>query len=245
MSPVATRSPTCRRRIRDRNRLIGAGAPIVARYERVCFDRDRVRLPGSVRAELLTPCHPLLETIVDLTVEGNASTLKQGAILVDRSDLGETPRLLVALTQAIDNGHQPAFTVSKRFEFVELTPDGGTRAGSPAPYLDYESITAEETVAVAQVVEQPWLARGYEDVAVEWAVEHRLAEHLSEVEQRIKSAVVRARTQVRGRLQSEINYWDTRHATLLDQAAAGRDLRIRPETAYRRARELENRLGTT
>jgi len=29
---------------------------------------------------------------------------------------------------------------------------------------------------------------------------------------------------------------------LLDQAASGRELRIRPETAYRRARELENRL---
>lgn len=228
--------------IRDRNRIIGTGAPLVARYERVCFDRDQVRVAESVRAELLTPGHPLLETVVDLTIEANGSTLKQGAVLVDRGDVGETPRLLVALTQAIENGHEPPRTISKRFEFVELTPDGTSRAGSPAPYLDYGPMAEEEAEAAARVLEQPWLADGHEDVAVGWAVEHQLAQHHRDVEQRIQPAVTRARTQVRSRLQSEINYWDTRHAALLDQAATGRELRIRPETAYRRARELENRL---
>lgn len=43
-------------------------------------------------------------------------------------------------------------------------------------------------------------------------------------------AVARTRTQVRQRLTAEINYRDTRHAVLLDQAAAGRELKIRPET---------------
>jgi hypothetical protein len=52
----------------------------------------------------------------------------------------------------------------------------------------------------------------------------------------------RARTLVRQRLTQEINHWDLRHAQLLDDQAAGRRLRMRPETAERRARDLEQRL---
>ena len=228
--------------IRDRDRMIGLGAPVVSRYERVTFDRDRVRVQGGPRAELLTPGHPLLDSVVDLTIERHRSTLKQGAVLVDRDDHGETPRLLVALTQTINNGHQPPLAVSKRFEFVEITPEGGVRPAGPAPYLDYESPLAEEAAAVAQAVAQPWLAGGFDELALDWAIEHRLGEHRRAVEQQIAPVVERTRTQVRRRLHAEINFWDTRHAELLDQAAAGRELRIRPETAYRRARELENRL---
>ena len=50
--------------------------------------------------------------------------------------------------------------------------------------------------------------------------------------------VARTREQVRSRLNSEINHWDARHAELLDQEAAGRSLKIRPDTAYKRARDL-------
>lgn len=228
--------------IRDRDRLIGAGAPVIQRYERVTFDRDRVRVPGSPRADLLTPSHPLLDVVVDLTIERHRSTLKQGTVLVDRDDPGEAPRLLVALTQAINDGHSPPRSVSKRFEFVEITPDGAARAAGPAPYLDYEPPSEAEADAVAGAIGQPWLASGFEDLAMGWAIEHRLGEHLRTVEQQVQPAVARTRVQVRQRLTAEINYWDTRHAALLDQAASGRELRIRPETAYRRARELENRL---
>ena len=228
--------------IRDRDRLIGAGAPVIQRYERITFDRDRVRTPGNPRADLLTPGHPLLDAVVDLTIERHRSTLKQGTVLVDRDDPGEAPRLLVALTQAINDGHSPPRSVSKRFEFVEITPDGGARAAGPAPYLDYEPSSEPEADAVAGAIAQPWLASGFEDLAAGWAIEHRLGEHLRTVEQQVQPAIARTRVQVRQRLTAEINYWDTRHAALLDQAASGRELRIRPETAYRRARELENRL---
>ncbi len=40
----------------------------------------------------------------------------------------------------------------------------------------------------------------------------------------------------------EINYWDARHAELLEAEAAGRQLKIKPDTAFRRARDLEGRL---
>jgi superfamily II DNA or RNA helicase len=228
--------------IRDRDRQIGAGAPVLLRYERVTFDRVYMRQYGRPRADLLTPGHPLLDAVVDLTIERHRATLKQGTILVDRDDLGETPRLLVALAEAITDGHRPARTVSKRFDFVELLPGGAARPAGSAPYLDYEPVRPEENEAAHRAVEQPWLVGGADEMATEWAIEHSMPDHLRQVERQVLPRMARTRDHVWRRLTAEINYWDTRHADLLDQEAAGRPLKIRPETAYRRARDLERRL---
>jgi hypothetical protein len=229
--------------VRDRDRQIGRAAPVVRRYERICFDRVQVRVPDKPLAGLLAPGHPLLDAVVDLTVERYGTLLKQGTVLVDGNDVGEQPRLLTALTQQIIDGHDPARTVSKRFEFVELRRDGRAETAGPAPYLDYRPPAGEETDHLPQVLDEPWLARGVEDLAITWAVEHGMSAHVAEVEQRVRHTVERTRSQVRQRLTQEINYWDARHADLLDQAAAGRDLKIKPETAHRRARDLERRLA--
>lgn len=229
-------------RLRDRDRQIGVGAPVLRRYERVCFDRDQVQPPGLSRADLIAPGHPLLNAVIDLLVEQYGTLLKQGAVLVDRNDPGEEPRLLVALTQQIVDGHQPARTVSKRFEFVEIGRTGQARSAGPAPYLDYRVPEQEERKVIDHVLAEPWLAAGVEQIAISWAVEHNLSAHLAEVKARVEGVVRRTRAQVRQRLTQEINYWDARHAELLDQAAAGRSLKIKPETAFRRARDLERRL---
>src|SRR5262249_49734618 len=110
--------------VRDRDRQTGVGAPVLRRYERVAFERTHLRQPGHPPADLLAPGHPLLDAVVDLTIERHISTLKQGGILVDRDDPGETPRLLVAISETITDGHRPARTVSKRFDFVGLLPNG-------------------------------------------------------------------------------------------------------------------------
>ncbi|WP_432904018.1 helicase-related protein [Micromonospora matsumotoense] len=228
--------------VRDRDRQIGLGAPVLRRYERVCFERELVRVPGKPKADLIAPGHPLLDAVVDIIVERYGTLLKQGTMLVDGSNPGEDPRLLVALTQQITDGHEPARTVSKRFEFVEIRPGGRADSAGPAPYLDYRPPTADEAQHLADLLNEPWLASGAEDIAVSWAVEHGISDHLTEVQQRVRSVVQRTRSQVRQRLIQEINYWDARHAELLDQAAAGRSLKIKPETAQRRARDLERRL---
>ena len=93
------------------------------------------------------------------------------------------------------------------------------------------------------MVNQPWLERGPEDLAVGWAIEHSLPEHArGRPRTNYVPAVQRTRDEVVQRLTAEINYWDTRHAELLDQESAGRTLKIRPDTAFRRARALEGRL---
>ncbi|MEU3630904.1 helicase-related protein [Streptomyces fradiae] len=228
--------------VRDRDRIVGTGAPVLRRYERICFEREHVHAPGRPKADLVAPGHPLLDAVVDLVIERYSTVLKQGSILIDTHDPSEEPRLLVALTQSITDGHTPPRIVSRRFDFVELRRDGAAASAGPAPYLDYRAPTPEEGSCAEKLLDEPWLAAGVDQVAISWAIEHGMSDHLTEVQDRVRATVGRTRAQVRQRLVQEINYWDTRHADLLDQQAAGKQLKIRPETAERRARDLERRL---
>jgi hypothetical protein len=65
---------------------------------------------------------------------------------------------------------------------------------------------------------------------------------LAQTREQVCARAGQTRRLVRQRLTQEINYWDARHAELLEAEAAGRQLKIRPETAFRRARDLERRL---
>ena len=227
--------------IRARDRQIGIAAPVLTSYERVTFERQHIGGVGVVPAALIAPGHPLLDAVLDLTVERHTSTLKQGAVLIDPVNPGREPRLLVALVQRINDGHDPARTVSKQFQFTEIGPDGSARAAGPAPYLDYE-VAVGDVHELAAAADGPWLAAGVEQMAVSWAIEHALTTQLGDVKAHVLPNIERTRSHVRQRLLAEINYWDTRHSELLDADATGRQLKIRPETAYRRARDLEARL---
>jgi superfamily II DNA or RNA helicase len=227
--------------VRDRDRQIGIGAPVLRRYERVTFDRELSSPPGRPRAELLAPGHPLLDAVTDLVSERYGSLLKHGTTLVSRHDPGEQPRLLTAVTQEITDGHDPARTVAKRFDFVEVGPDGA-RPTAEARYLDYEPIEDPERQATGPVLAEPWLSAGVNHLAVDWAVEHGMPALLAKTQEQVSARVGQTRRLVKQRLTQEINYWDARHAELLEAEAAGRPLKIKPDTAFRRARDLEARL---
>ena len=229
--------------LRHRRLRASVSGSVLRRYERVCFDRAYIRTLGRPRADLLAPGHPLLDAVVDAIIEAHGEVLRRGSILVDDRDLRENPRLLVALTQQIVDGHTPPIVVSERFEFVELTADGSARAAGAAPYLDYRAPTPDESklIAAAGVPGAAWLS-GAEEAATAWAVTHGMAAHLAEVRERIGVQVRRTRAQVHQRLTQEINYWYGEEGTLSAAIQAGRKTRMRPETARRRAEELERRL---
>ena len=74
-------------RIRERDRLIGIGAPIQKRFERICFDKEFINQQPV--AEFVCPGHPLLEAVISIIREQYGDLMKLGAVMVDESDPGE------------------------------------------------------------------------------------------------------------------------------------------------------------
>ena len=238
-----------------------AGGSVLPRYQRVTFDREAIQPDAAadgraaIRADLLAPGHPLLDTVVQHTAARCAPAIAAGTILVDRLDPSEDPRVLIALRQEIADGNDPPRPVLRRFEFAELlapaedagTPQAGShaisaRACGPAPYLDYEIPQDFERESVAALAAEPWLAAA-RHTAISWAAATLLPASLAEVSERIIADVERTRRLVRQRLTHEINYWDVRQGELFWQQQQGKKIRMRPETAGVKARDLERRLA--
>jgi superfamily II DNA/RNA helicase len=89
--------------VRNRDRLIGIGEPVLPRYERIAFEKPLVAPPGQPPAAFVCPGHPLLDATIDLTLERHRDLLRRGAVLVDEGDLGMQPRLLLYLEHAIQD----------------------------------------------------------------------------------------------------------------------------------------------
>jgi hypothetical protein len=231
--------------VRHRDRAIGAGTPVLPRYERVVFDKALIRCEGRPLAELLAPGHALLESVLDLTLEAHAPLLRRGAILIDETGQTSAPVVLVLLEHAITDAHDVPGgrrVVSRRFEFVELSADGTVRTAGYAPYLDHRPASESELAVAARLLTDRWPVAGVEDDAVRHAITTAVPAHLAEVRARTVARVAKVRAAVRERLTKEIAYWDRRAAELREQAEAGRQPRMNPDRAQARADELAGRL---
>ena len=223
---------------------IGAWRPIATRYERVTF--EPIHAEGPKRAELLAPGHPLMDTVLDVTIEQFQDALERGAVLVDRTDPGSQPRLVVAMTTEIIDG--TGSVVSKRFSFVTLTSDGQTTASGPAPYLDAEPLVGRESL-VRSALNEPWLSVGVEQLATTWAITQDQPAHLEQTRAQLLPQIEKARSAVRGRLIQQVNYLESEAARLRDEQGSGRrgrtaKLRVSPDRLIARARDLESRLDS-
>lgn len=230
--------------LKERDRLIGRGDPVLDRYARVTFEKTLI--PGQPQAELLAPGHPLLDAVVDLMLERYQPLLGQGVVLVDDSDDGREPRRLVYLEHAIRDGRvgrtgEPR-VVSQRLQFIHLKEDGSAVDGGSAPYLDYRPITPEERSAIAGVVASPWLAQPVEDRALGYAIANLVPDHLAEVKRRRLAEIDKVEREVRARLTREINYWDARAARLREEERAGKEQRINAANAEATAQRMLDRL---
>ena len=233
--------------IRRRDREIGEGAPVPARYERVTFDKELARLEGGAIADLIAPGHPLLSAVIDLIGERHRHLLTQGALLVDDGDESDSPRVLIMLEHSITDGRPTrqgsTTTVSRRFEFVEVPADGAPRTVSGAPYLDYRTTTDDEWALLGEAREHRWLDGDIDHVALDHAIEVAVPDHLASVRAHTVDRVERTRAAVRERLTREINYCDQRASELRLQADAGRTPRMNPDRFARRADEMAARLA--
>jgi superfamily II DNA or RNA helicase len=230
--------------LKERDRLIGRSDPVLDRYARVTF--DKALIIGQPQAALLAPGHPLLEAVVDVVLERFQPLLQQGAVLVDETDMGTEPKLLVYMEQAVRDARiarsgEPR-AISQRLQFLLMKEDGSAVDGGSAPYLDYRPITAEERGQVGSVVTAPWLACGIEQRALGFAIATLVPLHLNEVKGRRLAEIGKVEREVRARLTREINYWDARAARLREEERAGKEQRINASNAEATAQRMVERL---
>jgi SNF2 family DNA or RNA helicase len=235
--------------VRNRDRLIGVGEPVLPRYERIAFEKTLVAPQGQVLAAFLCPGHPLLDATIDLTLERHRDLLRRGAVLVDDRDTGTAPRVLFYLEHAIQDASLTRAgdrrIVSKRMLYVELDADGNARHLHYAPYLDYRPL-AEGEPGVDAILARPecaWVGRGLEQKAQGYAVAQVVPEHLTEVRSRRLDLIAKTEAAVQERLTKEISYWDHRAEQLKLQEQAGKpNARLNSDEARKRADALQARL---
>jgi superfamily II DNA or RNA helicase len=233
--------------IRNRDRLIGTGQPVLLNYERIAFEKDLISIQGKPLAEFVCPGHPLLDASIDLIIERYRDLLRRGAILVDPNDSAEGVRVLFYLEHSIQDAQTDRTgnrrVVSRRMQFVEIDRDGKVANAGYAPYLDYRPVTDEERMDATAALEDAWLKGDLESRVTEFAVNELVPRHLEEVQTRKHDLVAKTMAAVKDRLTKEINYWDHRAEELKYQELAGRvNARINSGKARQRADELQGRL---
>ena len=235
--------------VRQRDRLIGLGEPIMPRYERITFEKPLVAPPGQPPAAFICPGHPLLDATLDLILERHRDLLRRGAVLVDEADAGVTPRVLFYLEHAIQDASSTRSgerrVISKQMLYVELDAAGHARALHYAPYLDYRPLREDEpdVDALLALPECAWISRELEQQVLAHAVTQVVPQHLAEVRGPRLELIARTEAAVKERLTKEITYWDHRAEELQAQERAGKpNARLNSQEARKRADLLQARL---
>jgi len=229
------------RRITGRNRR--ELAPVLQRYERVCFTKDAVRpfdRPNTPFAQMIHPGHPLMLAVSDIVLEQHSNLMRQGAILVDPADDGNEASLLFLITHEIKSGDNTI--LSKRLQFVHVTPEGKASFAGWAPHLDYEPLTDTDRPLMAELLQSDWIRADQEHRALALAANTLVPEHFGEVATRRIAHVDKTLAAVHERLTKEIAFWSDRWMRLKDDQEAGKDVRLNLDNIQRTINDLNGRL---
>jgi superfamily II DNA or RNA helicase len=232
--------------VRNRGSGLGVREDVLDKYERVTFEKELINVAGKPLAEFICPGHPLLDRTIDVLMDRHRELLKRGTVLVDDTDPGTSPHVLVYLEHAI----QDALTdrtggrrvVSRQLQFVELDPANEPRVAGYAPYLDYRPATDEERALLEGLPDEAWLKEDLEAKATSYAVAELVPRHFDEVRRRKEEQISKTMSAVKERLTKEITYWDHRAEELKAQELAGKTPRLNSGKARQRADDLQGRL---
>ena len=232
--------------IRSRDRLIGTGIPVLPRYERICFEKERIHVAGKPLAAFVCPGHPLLDSVIDLILERHRDLLKRGAVLIDPADASTQARVLAYVEHSVCDARLDQSgsrrTVSRQMQFVEMRGEETYNAG-PAPYLDYRPATEAELALVNPALDDLLHGMDVESRVVSYAVQHLVPAHFNAVRTEKERRVDKITAAVKDRLTKEINFWDHRALELAAQEAAGKvNAALNSAKARERADNLTARL---
>ena len=234
--------------IRERDRQITGRnrrelAPVLKRYERVCFTKEGVRpldRPGAAFAQMIHPGHPLMLAVSDLILEQQSNLMRQGATLVDPADECEEASLLFLITHEIKSGDNTV--LSKRLQFVRVTPAGEASFAGWAPHLDCEPLAPADRPLLEDLRQATWLSADHEQKALALAATTLVPEHYSEVAERRIAHVDKTLKAVHERLTKEIDFWTDRWLKLREDQEAGKDVRLNLDNFQRTINDLNGRL---
>lgn len=229
--------------VRDRARALGSRAPILARYERITFEPGLRQVTGLPEAAFVCPGHPLFDAVLDLTLERHQGLLQRGSVLLDPEDWGEDPYWLWYVEHEIVCGGRPGpRTLSRRLLFVRQAKDGRFERTGPAPYLSCRPLKEAEREVLSSTFHEHSERGAPEDAVVDYAIREVVPAHIGEVRTEHERRMSKVLEAVHDRLTREISYWDRRAQDLREQERAGRQPRMNPINAERRATELAERL---
>ena len=235
-------------KIKDQDRLIGRGIPVVNTYSRITFDRSYVRIPGHTSdATLMYPGHPLMAAMLSLVADRHGDALRHGTILIDRNDTAITPHVVCLLEHDVTDGRTDPSgkpqVISRKVQYVQVDADGAISPLSQTPIPNLEPPTNTEAEAAKAVLNQDWCnASDLDRRIIEYASTTVARSHAESVTARTHERVDRTKRLVRERLQHEINFWDRRAAEIRDNERAGKSSRLPASQAQARAEELARRL---
>jgi superfamily II DNA or RNA helicase len=189
--------------------------PILNKYDRICFDKNKCKLPKKVEASLLAHGHPLLDATINFLLERHKDLLKRGTILIDDKDLSAQVRHLFYVEDSVQDGillpNGKNRIISKHIHFVEFKEDGEVLVinGTGAPYLDYAKPNEKEKDVILKFIsEKTFLTTDIERKVLDYAVSNILITHLEEVKTRHLEIIEKKIKAVENRLTDVIQYWD-------------------------------------
>lgn len=229
--------------VRQHHKAHGNRRPVLEKYERITFDRARMREPlGKPAADLVHPAHPLMSALIEHTLVENGSALTAGTVLIDPIDPGLAPRLLFLIDHGVREGTDMKRLASRRMHFVELFQDGSARDAGSAPYLNYATPSAGENKLIDRVLGEAWLKQDLAQLALGWATQNLVGDHLVEVKAAREKMVTKTLEAVHARLTKEINHWSKRAIQHASEVKSGKQPKMQPENAKKRADDLKARL---
>lgn len=215
--------------------------PVLTKYERICFEKQFIRVDGKPMAELLQPMHPLVRAVTLLTLDTYRATLKQGTILVDEVDDSNVPKMLFIIDHSIKEAEGKE--VSRRIQFVKIDAYGNASNAGWAPHLDLEPIIESDKALIADVLDSGWITTNPEHLALNYASHQLVPEHFTEVKTRREQYINKVELAVKKRLLTEIDYLTESADKLQEQVKQGKQPKVQVDNVDRRIDELSARLN--
>lgn len=231
-------------RLRQQDRQVGSGALLQKKYERICFEKDKINQQPV--ATFVHPGHPLLEAVISVVCEQNDHLMQQGAVLVDDTDDGNTISALFLLEHSAQDGRPTNSgkpnVISQKLQFTAVDPSGQVANAGIAPHLNLRPAARHEIEVVEDRLKEDWLCSDLEKKVRQFATVTLAQDHVAEVRNRRGPEIDKVEQEVKARLRSEINHWDSRAFALKEQEKAGKKTGLNWRNAERRAEDLTERL---